>query len=238
MIALSASPAGCKLSGHRDYSLLRSAFLVPDTSVSNKVLDRWAEQLEKAFHCVNLMGQNSPWSRVASACNSLKHGLGSWPEAEAGSRQCKHQILAIRPVISNKDPSALQKRIPTKMESSEICKVFTWRKRVQHVSIDTRTDSESPWVTLSWQFELALWDIFSRFSLANHFDFPGSLFIFGIFQDCPMGAHTSLSQTGFHVWSGRSPDFMRNMWSGQGPASSLIVLLVSSRSFSPQGMNL
>ena len=67
-----------------------------------------------------------------------------------------------------------------------------------------------------------------------------------------MSAHASLSQNGFyrkgiwveqpltyspfdlqvtfsvHMWLGRSPDFeKRNMWrSGQGPASSLIVLLI------------
>ena len=157
-------------------------------------------------------GQNSPWSPVASACNSLKQGLGSWPEVEPGSWQWKHQILAIRPVISDKGPSALQKRIPTKMESSETRKVFTRKKRVQYVSIDTRADSESPWVTLSWQFELVLWDIFS-----NHFDFPGSLFVFGVFQDCPMCAHTSLSQGGFHERFGRSPDFENEkyvVWAG------------------------
>ena len=70
MTALSASPGGCKLSGHRDYSLFRSVFLMPDTSVSNKVLERWAEQLEKACHCITLMDKIHPdlqWPRPATA---------------------------------------------------------------------------------------------------------------------------------------------------------------------------
>ena len=52
------------------------------------------------------------WSRVSV----------SEPEIKVRSRQWEHQILATRPVVSGKGPGplALQKRIPTKMESSEI----------------------------------------------------------------------------------------------------------------------
>ena len=32
----------------------------------------------------------------------ISGGLGSQPEMEAGSRQWKHQILALRPVVSDK----------------------------------------------------------------------------------------------------------------------------------------
>ena len=46
-----------------------------------------------------------------------------------------------------------------------------------------------------------IWGIFSSFPLANHFDLPGSQFIFGISQDSSMCAHASLSQDGFyHIW--------------------------------------
>ena len=65
-------------------------------------------------------------SQVALACNGLERSLGSQPEVEAGSLWRKHQILATSPVVSDKGPGplALQKRIPTKMESSETSKVL------------------------------------------------------------------------------------------------------------------
>ena len=67
------------------------------------------------------------WPQPAVA---LEWGLDSQAEVEAGSRQWKHWILATRPVVSDKGPgpSALQKRISTKMESSEASKVFIRRK--------------------------------------------------------------------------------------------------------------
>ena len=75
---------------------------------------------------------------MASACTGLEQGLGSQPEIEAGSRWRKHQTLASRPMISDKGPgsSALQKRIPIKIESSEASEVFIKRKRAQNVWID------------------------------------------------------------------------------------------------------
>ena len=62
------------------------------------------------------------------------------PEFGARLWQLKHQILATRPVVSDKDPGplALWKRVPTKMESSETSEVFVIRKKVQYVCIDTR----------------------------------------------------------------------------------------------------
>lgn len=70
MTALSSSPGGCKISGHRDYSLFHSVFLMPDTSESNKVLEWWAEQLEKACYCINLIDKIHPeleWPWPATA---------------------------------------------------------------------------------------------------------------------------------------------------------------------------
>ena len=111
---------------------------------------------------------------------------------------------------------------------------------------DTWADSER--VSLSWQFELLLWDISPWFLLANCFYLPGSKSISGISQDPPMCAHSSLSQDGFSlrglwiistaplltskepfqiVQSGRSSDFKNEKYgvsyilSGQGPTSSL-----------------
>ena len=53
-------------------------------------------------------------------------------------------------------------------------------------------ERERGWVTPSWQFELLLWDISSRFPLASHFDLSGSLSIIGISQDPLTCLHASL----------------------------------------------
>ena len=65
----------------------------------------------------------------------LGAGLGFPARDWAGSQQYKHQVLATRPVVSDTGPgpSALQKRIPTEMESSEASKVFSGRKTVQYM---------------------------------------------------------------------------------------------------------
>ena len=42
------------------------------------------------------------WSQVVSSCRGWKRGWVSPPETEAGSRQWKHQVLAIRSVVSDK----------------------------------------------------------------------------------------------------------------------------------------
>ena len=68
---------------------------------------------------------------MPSAFNRLEWGLGSQPETEAGSWWQKHQTLATRSLVSDKKPGplAFQKRISTKMESSEASKVFIRRKK-------------------------------------------------------------------------------------------------------------
>ena len=53
-------------------------------------------------------------------------------------------------------------------------------------------------VVPSWQFELLSWGISSEFSLAKHFDLPGSQSIFAISQDPPICVHASLSPDGFY----------------------------------------
>ena len=133
---------------------------------------------------------------MALACNGLKRGFGSRPEIGVGSWQWKHQILVARPVVSDKGPgpSAMQKRIPTKKESSEASKVFIKRKRVQYVWIGTSVDSEGESLSCAL---VAVWSTFMRcffqVSLANHFGLPCSQFIFGISQDPPKCAQASLS---------------------------------------------
>lgn len=89
---------------------------------------------------------------------NLEQALGSQPEIEVELWQWEHQILATSQ-WQGAGPSTLQKRIPTKMESSEASKVFLRRKRVQYVWIDTRADweAESPWVVPSWQFKSLFW---------------------------------------------------------------------------------
>ena len=61
----------------------------------------------------------SVWS-VTLACNGLERVLASQPEMGWATVE-KHQILATRPMVSDKDPgpSVLQKRFSTNMESSE-----------------------------------------------------------------------------------------------------------------------
>ena len=83
----------------------------------------------------------------------LSESLGFGARYDLGSRACVlsqrlrlgrgDQILATRQVISDKGfgPSALQKRIPTKIESGEASKVFSKRKRVQYMWIGTWMDS-------------------------------------------------------------------------------------------------
>ena len=67
----------------------------------------------------------------------ISGGLGSQPEMEAGSWQWKHQILALRPVVSDKGPGplALQKGISTTTESNEACEVFI-RRKTSTVAVD------------------------------------------------------------------------------------------------------
>ena len=61
--------------------------------------------------------------------------------------------------------------------------------------IGTRADSEGESL---WQFELLLWGISLGFPVTDHFDLPGSQFIFGMSQDPPMSMHASLNKDGFY----------------------------------------
>ena len=71
---------------------------------------------------------------VASRCNGLKRGLGSQAEIQAVLRRREHRILTTRPAVTDKGPgpSVLQKRIPTKTESSETG-IFRWEKSTVHM---------------------------------------------------------------------------------------------------------
>ena len=81
---------------------------------------------------------------MASGCNGLEPGLGSQPEVGVGLQQWKNQILATRPVVSDKGPGPLdlQKRISTKTESSEASKYLLGGKRVQYVLVGKPANSE------------------------------------------------------------------------------------------------
>ena len=86
------------------------------------------------------------WSGVGSACSGLEPVLGSQPETRAGLGEWQHEILVTRPVVSDKSPGllALQKRIPTKMESSEPSKVCIRGKKVQYMWIRGRLRGRVP----------------------------------------------------------------------------------------------
>ena len=112
--------------------------------------------------------------------------------------------------------------------------------------IDTLADLEREESHALVQFALLLSGVSSGFPLANHFDLPDSQSTDSISQAPPMWAHASLSQDGFYRkglwveyplislpfnlqgallcmcgWEGLLTSRMRNMWSGQGPATSL-----------------
>ena len=111
----------------------------------------------------------SKWSLVALACSGSKQGLGSHPGTEVRSQQWEHQILVTGP-HKGLGLSALQKKIPTKMESSEKSKVFITRKKSPvHVAIHTGGQTHK-WVQREllslplWWPELLLWGVSSTFS--------------------------------------------------------------------------
>ena len=70
--------------------------------------------------------------------------MRSQPGTEVRLWQRKHHILPTRPMVSNKGPGllALQKRIPTKVESSEVVKyLLRGKKYGTYGQIDTQADS-------------------------------------------------------------------------------------------------
>ena len=147
------------------------------------------------------------WSQVALACSGLKQGFSSWSVTEVRSRGWEYRILATRPVVSDKALALrlCRKRIPAKTESSETSKEFIRRKKRSTVCVDRHTGGLRERVVPLWQLESLLWGISSGFPLTNHFDLPGSEPIFGVSQDFPMYARTSLSQDGVYrrgLWVG------------------------------------
>ena len=145
----------------------------------------------------------SKWSLEALACSGLKQDLCSHPETEVRSQQWEHQILVTGP-HKGLGLSALQKRIPTKMESSENSKVFITRKK-STVHVDRHMGGQ----THRWaQREncchslVVAWITFMRhffhIFLTNNSNLLGSESIFGISQDPPMCVYISPSQDGFY----------------------------------------
>ena len=128
----------------------------------------------------------------------LEAGFRFRSEIEVRSRQWEHQILAARPVVSDK-ALALQlcRKEFLQRWKVETSKLFIRRKK-STVRVDGHTGGLRERDAPSWKFESLLWGISSRFPLANHFDLPGSESVFGIAQDPPMCACAFLSQDGFH----------------------------------------
>ena len=151
-----------------------------------------------------LQSEVEPNSRMISGGLCLQHlgaELGFPARDWDGSQQWQHRILVTRSVVSDKGPgsSALQKRIPTKMESGKTSKVFIKRKKnTVHVDrhIGRLRERVSHWVAPLWRFEFLLWGLSSGFPLAD-LDLPGSQSIFGKSQDPAMWVHAPLSQDGF-----------------------------------------
>ena len=87
------------------------------------------------------------------------------------------------------DPSSLQKRISTKTESSEASKVFVKRKKSM-IHGDKHMDrlrGKIPELSPRGSLNNYVREFFSDFPLANHFDLPGSQFIWyisGSFHVC------------------------------------------------------
>ena len=85
------------------------------------------------------------WFQVALDSNSLKCDLGSQAETEVGEWWWELQILATRPVVSDKVPdSGFLEKNSLKDRNRETSKVFIRRKRVtiHYLWIVTQADSE------------------------------------------------------------------------------------------------
>ena len=125
------------------------------------------------------------WSSVASACNSLKRGLGSWPEVVVWPPWWEHWILTTRLVVSNMvlGLQPCKRRIPIKTESSETSQVLIRRKRVQYVRIDTWVGLESCTLMVVWITSMG---ISFRFPLANLFSFYKCIYLPVLGLSCSM----------------------------------------------------
>lgn len=115
---------------------------------------------------------------------------------EARSQMCEQEILTARPEAGHKGAGllALPKRIPAKMKSSET-RCLLGGKGVWCVWVDTQASSargllSRPLVGI----EITYGGISSGFPLTTCFDLPGLQPMFGVSQDPPICAQTSLSQ--------------------------------------------
>ena len=102
-----------------------------------------------------------------------------------------------RPVASDEGPgpSALQRRISTKTESSEASQVFI--RREESTGRVDRHRGQPPSLALV-AVGIPFTGHFSGFPSASHLGLPGSQLVFGISGDPLTGAHASLSQDGFY----------------------------------------
>ena len=98
------------------------------------------------------------------ACNCLKCVLGFQPEIKARLWWLKHQILATRPVVSDKGPgpSALQKKTSMNMESSEANKVFI--KIQREFACNAEHTGDMAWIPG--------WERSPGVGMATHFSIP------------------------------------------------------------------
>ena len=149
------------------------------TRLSNFTFTFHSHALEKemATHS-GILAWRIPGTEEPGRLPSLgSHRVGhDWSDlaaaAAAAAWQWKHQILPTRPVVHDTGPSllALQK-ISTKIQKIvKHVKYLLRGKRVQYMWTDTSRLRNSPWVALSWQFELILWGISYGFPLASRFD--------------------------------------------------------------------
>ena len=98
----------------------------------------------------------------------------------------------------------MQKRTPTKTESSETNEVFVKKKST--VCVDrhlSRLGGRVPESHLCRSLSYLYAAFSSGFPLTSHFDLPGSESMFDLPQDPSLCVHTSLSQDGF---------FRRGLW--------------------------
>ena len=86
------------------------------------------------------------WSGVTSACNGLEWGLGSQPGTEVVWWRWKHQVLATRPVVSDKGPGLWLWRKEFPQRWKVVKQVFIGRKKYSTCGqTHGQTQRASPW---------------------------------------------------------------------------------------------
>ena len=137
---------------------------------------------------------------MASACSGgLKQVLvpGQRLRSGRGGDSTKSQPLDQWSVTRTWPYGFAEKEFPQRWKVVKQVKCSLGEKRIQYVWIGTWPGSEResrPRGSLNH----LIWGISSGFPLANHFDLPGSKFVFGVSQALPMSAHAPLSQGGFY----------------------------------------